>query len=508
MNELTINFEEKTKIITKKTFMWIFNGRDFSVKDIVEIADYEINIDEETNANSIIKVLKKTTAESEDIVAIKKNNEIIYWGIIESIQNENGKRMYEYTLKYITNLFNEKVFLTENVEDDEIQEGYYRIKFAKDTKMVLDVAVGSVEDKANIQIFENNNTDAQKWKISKNEDGFYTIECIKSKKALDVELGNYANGTNVQQYTNEYKDNQKWKIEKEEGAYYRIKTKVGNYYLTVEGGQTANYTNVKIYEKLTDSTENIEKQRFILEKIDDVIIKEEGIEDYLAKKIEDNFISNEDTFINKKYLEVRVKTHTKLQISISNVEDNTYIFHTWLTNCTQLYNINFSFYIENKKLIVEIENKLLKQELIDIKAHAISNYTEVFETSIVSKVEVATDTQMYCLYLLNDRTTTTDATNPNRAKGKTERAYTANLEDAEQKAIDIIQSNRYNHNVTFNMLKKYIKVGTPIAIKTKESIILDTYISALKITPKNFIEYTCGNIRIKFIDILLKERRR
>ena len=284
MNELTINFEEKTKIITKKTFMWIFNGRDFSVKDIVEIADYEINIDEETNANSIIKVLKKTTAESEDIVAIKKNNEIIYWGIIESIQNENGKRMYEYTLKYITNLFNEKVFLTENVEDDEIQEGYYRIKFAKDTKMVLDVAVGSVEDKANIQIFENNNTDAQKWKISKNEDGFYTIECIKSKKALDVELGNYANGTNVQQYTNEYKDNQKWKIEKEEGAYYRIKTKVGNYYLTVEGGQTANYTNVKIYEKLTDSTENIEKQRFILEKIDDVIIKEEGIEDYLAKK--------------------------------------------------------------------------------------------------------------------------------------------------------------------------------------------------------------------------------
>jgi len=164
------------------------------------------------------------------------------------------------------------------------------------------------------------------------------------------------------------------------------------------------------------------------------------------------------------------------------VQENTYNLHTWLTNCTQLYNINFNFYIENKKLVIEIENKSLKKELIDVKAQAISNYTEVFETSIISKVEVATDTQTYYLYLLNDRTTTTDSKNENRAKGKTERVYTAKFEDANQRALDCVQSNRYNHNITFDMLNKYMKVGTPIAIKTKESIILDTYISALKIT--------------------------
>ena len=56
-------------------------------------------------------------------------------------------------------------------------------------------------------------------------------------------------------------------------------------------------------------------------------------------------------------------------------------------------------------------------------------------------------------------------------------------------------------------MKKYIKIGTPIAIKTANSIILDTYISAVKITQSEFIEYTCGNIRIKFIDKILKERR-
>ena len=70
-----------------------------------------------------------------------------------------------------------------------------------------------------------------------------------------------------------------------------------------------------------------------------------------------------------------------------------------------------------------------------------------------------------------------------------------------------MKANSYNHNITFDLLDKYIKVGTPIAIKTKDSIVFDSYISAITITPKRFYQYVCGNIRIKFIDKLLKERR-
>lgn len=81
------------------------------------------------------------------------------------------------------------------------------------------------------------------------------------------------------------------------------------------------------------------------------------------------------------------------------------------------------------------------------------------------------------------------------------------MEDAPQKALDTMKSNSYNHNITFKMSDKYMKVGTPIAIKTKNSIVPDTYISAVKINQSKFIEYTCGNIRIKFIDKLLKERK-
>ena len=114
----------------------------------------------------------------------------------------------------------------------------------------------------------------------------------------------------------------------------------------------------------------------------------------------------------------------------------------------------------------------------------------------------------YVLYLLNDRTTTTNEADENRADGKIEVVYTTNFEDAEQTALDTMKANAYNHNITFSYYDRFIPVGTPIAIKTKESIIYDTYISAIKITSSKFYEYTCGNIRINFIDKLLKERRK
>lgn len=349
--DIQVLAKQKEMIKSKSGFLWIFDSMDFNIKDIVELSDYEISIDEETNANTIVNILKQTEAKADDIVVIKKDQEI-FWGIIKKIENEDGESLYKYTIKFITNMFDQKVIL-------------------------------------------------------KNEE----------------------------------------------------------------------------------------------------IIKNSGVEDFILKTITDNFISNQDVFLNKKYLKVVVKTHTPKQTSVDNVEEGIYNFHTWMTNCTQRYNIMYDFSIENKKLVLTIENKETKKELIDTTAQAISNYTEVFETSIISKVTVLTKAEgEYNLYLLNDRTTTTDMNNENRAAGKVETVYTEKMEDAPQKALDTMKANRYNHNITFKM-KKYLKVGTPVAIKTANSVILDTYISALKITQSELIEYTCGNIRVKFIDKLLKERK-
>ena len=340
------------KIESKKIFMWIFSYKDFHVKDIVELQDYELQIDEETNANTIIKVLKETTAKAKDIIVIKENNEVIYWGIINNIQNENGKLLYEFTTRYITNMFDQTIEL-------------------------------------------------------KNEN----------------------------------------------------------------------------------------------------LIRDTGIEDFIADAIINNFISNTDTFVNLSYLQIIVLTHTPKNVSVSNVENGIYNLHTWIINCNQLYDISLEFNIVNNKLIVTIENKQYAKQLIDTKAMNISDYTEVFETNIVSKVIVLTNTNPYILYLLSDRTTTTDGTNPNRAEGNTKTVYTENYADAPQKALDEMKANSYEHNITFK-LDKYIRQGTPIAIKTKNSLIYDTYISKVVRKSNNkFYEYTCGNIRINFIDKIKQNRR-
>lgn len=497
--------KEKLKLETNKVFMWIFNGQDFKVKNILEIADYEINIDEETNAKSSVKILKKTTAEADDIVAIKKNNEIIYWGIIDEIQNEDGKNLYQITLKYITNLFSQSVALSKNQMTDGIAEGYYRIRTILNTNKVLDVLNGSKDTGANVQLYENNNSDAQKWKVAMSNDGYHTFMALCSGKMLDLADGIVQNEQNIWQVTDNGSDAQKWRIEHVEGSKYRLRIKGHFFYVDVKAGKAENGTNIQLYSGENNSI----NQQFILEKLEDITIREEGVEDFIANAIKENFINSDDTFMNKEYIEVRVKTHTKLNTTVNNAENNLYNLHTYMTNCTQLYNINYNIYTENKKLIIEIENKSIKKKLIDVNAQAITKYTEVFETNIVSKVEVLTDTDTYCLYLLTDRTTTTDKNNVNRAKGKTETVYVKDIKEAEQKALDTIQANRYNHNITFEKLGDFMSVGTPISIKTKNSIILDTYISAVKITGSSkFVEYTCGNIRIKFIDKLLKERNK
>lgn len=356
---LQIFAKEELKVDINKVFMWIFSYEDFSVKDIVELSDYEINIDEETNANSTIKIIKKTTAKARDIIAVKKNNEVIYWGIIDEIQNESGEKAYTFITKYITNLFDRKIEL---------------------------------EGKEDIRIY--------------------------------------------------------------------------------------------------------------------------GIEDFILKAIRNNFTLSSDTFINLSWLEVNALSHTPKQTSVTNVENGIYNLHTWLTNCTQNYNVVYSFSIVNKKLVMDIKVITYNKEIIDALAQAVSNYTEVYETDIVSKVTVLYDKEndiespgRYTLYLLNDRTTTTNMNDPDRADGKIETIYTENYEDANQEALNVMKTNSYNHNITFDLLDKYIKVGTPIAIKTKDSIVFDSYISAITITPKRFYQYVCGNIRIKFIDKLLKERR-
>lgn len=497
------------KITTEETYMYIFDYRDFSVKDVAQLPEYEINIDEETNANTTVKVLKKTTAKANDIVIIKENNEFIYWGVIQNIENEDGTSVYQYIIKYITNIFDQNIILSQNiVNTNNIEEGYYRIHSKLNYNFVFDILDGSLEAGANLQLYESNNTNAQKFRIKKRADGTYKILNAVSGMALDVQGAVFENGTNIQTWGDTDNAAQKWTFSKKDTNIYAINLANTNFVIDLKDANVANGSNIQIWE-FSNSPQNL----WILEKIDEEIIRNVGIEDYIAEQIRKNFINNEDVLLNREYMEIRIKTHTKLNVSVStivDVQNNIFNLHTFMTNCTQNYNISYDFAIEGKKLIITIENKEAKKELIDVNAQPISNYVEVFETDVVAKVIALTkDGQKYTLYLKTDRTTTENMLDPDRAQGKTEVIYAENIEDARQQALDVIKGNIYNHNVTFNYYNRELKVGTPITIKTKESLIYDTYISAVnRVKGSKMYKYTCGNIRIGFIDKLLKERNR
>lgn len=243
------------------------------------------------------------------------------------------------------------------------------------------------------------------------------------------------------------------------------------------------------------------------------LISSTGIEDFIAKEIYDNFTNSDDTLLNIKWLDVEVKTHTKITKSVEN-DNGIYNFHTFITNCNQNYNIILEFTYNNKKIKLSIYKQEEEKQLVDTTIPDISNYIENFETNVIAKVVVKTETDIQEWFLLSDRTTTQNKDDINRASGEIETVYTAKSEDAKQTALDKFKSNTYNHYISFDINRysnlfnvKKFKIGTPLNVRTNNNIILDTYISAIKDTGDNFINITCGNMRVNFTDKLIKERK-
>ena len=61
---------------------------------------------------------------------------------------------------------------------------------------------------------------------------------------------------------------------------------------------------------------NIFNRKIILN--NENLIKQNGLEDFIAKEIYDNFTNSDDTLLNIKWLDVEVKTHTKITKSVEN----------------------------------------------------------------------------------------------------------------------------------------------------------------------------------------------
>lgn len=97
-------------------------------------------------------------------------------------------------------------------EKSSVEPGEYFIKSALTDHLVLDVPGASRDDGANVQLWDANRSDAQKWRVSYDSQGLATITNVASGKVLDAQWGSSRPGTNVDQWSSNGTRAQKWRI--------------------------------------------------------------------------------------------------------------------------------------------------------------------------------------------------------------------------------------------------------------------------------------------------------
>ncbi|XEC95850.1 RICIN domain-containing protein [Paenibacillus tarimensis] len=135
----------------------------------------------------------------------------------------------------------------------------YSLRNPKSGKM-LDIANNGTADGTNVQIYEDNGSDAQRFTIIDNGDGTYRLIGVTSGKALDVNGGGTADGTNVQIWSYNGGSHQKWRIVFNKDGTYKLIDSHSGKALDVNGAGTANGTNVQIW---TDNGGDAQKWELI-----------------------------------------------------------------------------------------------------------------------------------------------------------------------------------------------------------------------------------------------------
>ena len=172
-------------------------------------------------------------------------------------------------------------------QSDSLAPGVYTISSAVSTGQVVDVNAGATYSGANVQIYENNDSGAQIWRIDLDHSGYYTFTNIQSNKVLDVNAGLAVNGNNVQQYAANQTMAQKWIVKKADIGFVIASALNNQYVLDLAGANSANGSNIQIYH-----SNNTKAQRWFFNKY---ITKEQEMDSMAA--MNKNLVANGQYYI-------------------------------------------------------------------------------------------------------------------------------------------------------------------------------------------------------------------
>ena len=168
-----------------------------------------------------------------NIISIKNG---LYVDVSGGVSSKNGQNIQLWS----ENGTNSQKFKLKAI--DIINEGTYEIETKLDSDKVLDVSNASKNNYANIQIWEADNVNQQKFTLTALTNEEYKIIAKHSNKALTAQSDN-----NVEQYTYNGTDNQKWIIKEVGNGYYNLISKRYNLVLDVDNAGKSNGTNVQVH---------------------------------------------------------------------------------------------------------------------------------------------------------------------------------------------------------------------------------------------------------------------
>lgn len=178
--------------------------------------------------------------EFSDDVSSAKGYDIAIWDATDSIAKFYKKEGTSYRLVDQSK---------SDYQKPAVEAGEYVIKSALSQRSVLDVAGGSQNDCANVQLYSYNGSAAQKWSVTFDDNGYATIKNVGSGKVLDAQYGNSSSGTNVWKYAgSDANKAQKWRITaNDDGTVSIVSALSSTSAIDVSNGSSANGSNVQLW---------------------------------------------------------------------------------------------------------------------------------------------------------------------------------------------------------------------------------------------------------------------
>lgn len=283
-----------------------------------------------------------------------------------------------------------------------LADGVYKIGNAQNSNYVLDIASGSKNNGANVQLYLSNGSTAQSFTVSHDTNGYVTFTNVNSGRALDVSDGKVANYSNIQQYNSNGTKSQKWIVKKSGSGYTIISALDSNYVLDLSGGKVVNSRNIQLYQSNGSTAQQwtFEKNITERERLDEMAIQnknmmEDGV--YYIKNRDVKFVldvasasaysgANVQLYaLNKTDAQKWLVSHdSKGYVSFKNVNSGMYLTATGSSNNANVnqqsqsngYNQKWIIAFDsnqNIKLVSGLNSKLV----IDVSGGKISNGSNI-----------------------------------------------------------------------------------------------------------------------------------